>query len=244
MSSVWNATTYDSERRRLVPCFDEFYGSAVEVVARSCPSTPNILDLGAGTGILSFAILQRLQAGTLTLLDSSAQMLERAEARLTRWQPKTIVQPLTAELPRGPFDAVVSALAIHHLSDEDKRALYSRILLVLSPGGLFINAEQVAASSQRLGKLFEKVHLEKARSLGSSEAEIQGAIQRMDYDQCATVADQIAWLHQAGYGDCDCFFRFFRFAVFGGWKPPLRGVFIKEMHEIPVVAGNGQGVLA
>jgi tRNA (cmo5U34)-methyltransferase len=122
-------------------------------------------------------------------------------------------------LPSGPFDAVVSALAIHHLSDEEKRALYARVFNILSSGGIFINAEQVAGKGIRLQGLFEATHLEAARRLGSSEAEIDGAIARMRYDRCATVADQIAWLEQAGYEDAECFFRSFRFAVIGGWRP-------------------------
>jgi tRNA (cmo5U34)-methyltransferase len=219
MSTVWNAATYDSERRRLVPCFDDFYGSVAELVARCCPPSPCILDLGAGTGILSSAIIERIGTGQLTLLDASADMLERATARLAQWQPKMVVQPLTSPLPSGPFDAVVSALAIHHLNDEEKRNLYSRILDVLSPGGMFINAEQVIGASNRLQKLFEAVHLDSARTHGSSEAEIKNAVERMSYDQCSTVADQIAWLNQASYEDAECFYRSFRFAVFGGWKP-------------------------
>lgn len=219
MSTVWNAATYDSERRRLVPCFDEFYGTAAELVARSCPASPSILDLGAGTGILSAAIIDRVAVGQLTLLDASADMLQRASTRLARCHPEIIVQPLTAGLPSGPFDAVVSALAIHHLSDEEKCALYGRIFSVLTPGGIFINAEQVVGSSDKLQALFEAAHLDAARKLGSSDAEIAGAIQRMSYDRCATIADQLAWLGHAGYEDVECFFRSFRFAVFGGWRP-------------------------
>ncbi len=31
--NIWNAQTFDGERRRLVPCFEQFYGTAVELVA-------------------------------------------------------------------------------------------------------------------------------------------------------------------------------------------------------------------
>jgi tRNA (cmo5U34)-methyltransferase len=219
MSTVWDAGTYDSERRRLVPCFDDFYSTAAELVARCCPSSPRILDLGAGTGILSSCIVSGVPVGRLVLLDASADMLQSAITRLARWRPEVVIQPLTAELPCGPFDAVVSALAIHHLSDADKRNLYSRILDVLAPGGIFINAEQVVGSSVRLQSLFEKVHLDRARRLGSSDSEIAGAIDRMSFDRCTTLGDQLAWLDQAGYTDVECFFRSFRFAVFGGWNP-------------------------
>lgn len=219
MGTIWNAESYDSERRRLVPCFDAFYGTVAELVARSCPLSPRILDLGAGTGILSVAIVERVGEARLHLLDASQEMLRRAAGRLARWRPKVIVRSLTEDLPKGPFDAVVSALSIHHLADDQKRDLYARIVGVLSPGGIFVNAEQVAGSSRRLQGLFETTHLDDARRLGSSEAEIEGAIRRMRHDQCATVADQIAWLSEVGFEDVDCFFRSFRFAVFGGWRP-------------------------
>ena len=219
MSTVWNATTYDSERRRLIHCFDEFYGTVGELVARFCPNSPNILDLGAGTGILSAAIVERVPSAKLHLLDASSEMLQQAASRLANWQPPITVQSLNADLPIGPFDAIVSALAIHHLNDAEKRRLYGRILAELSPSGMFINAEQVSGRSKRLQNLIEAVHLDRARALGSSEAEIDGAVQRMGYDQCATVSDQVAWLDEIGFEDAECLFRSFRFAVFAGWKP-------------------------
>lgn len=216
--NVWDASTYDSERRRLVPCFDEFYGTVAELVARFCPTSPRVLDLGAGTGLLSSAIVSRTGTLDLTLLDASAEMLEKAEERLVAVKPKLLKATLAEELPTGPFDGVVSALAIHHLDDKEKQNLYSRIRAILAPDGIFINAEQVSGASGRLQELFEVTHLDSARMQGSSEPEIRRAVQRMGIDQCATVPNQLTWLEQAGFVDVECFFRWFRFAVFGGWK--------------------------
>lgn len=218
MSTVWNAKTYDSERRRLVPCFDEFYGTVAELIRRSCPRSPRILDLGAGTGIVSSVILQRIGTAELVLLDASAEMLQQAQKRLTDHKPNIVQCELTQNLPEGPFDAVVSALAIHHLLDSQKRELYRRILATLAPGGIFLNAEQVAGTSPRLQQLFESTHLDRARQLGSSEAEISRAVERMAIDKCASVAEQLGWLNEAGFQEVECFYRWFRFAVFGGWK--------------------------
>ena len=218
MSTVWNSETYDSERRRLVPCFDEFYGTVSELIFRFCPGSPRVLDLGAGTGILSEAIVRRVPSARLHLLDASSDMLQQAARRLSGHQFQMVVQSLEAELPAGPFDAIVSALAIHHLTDDGKRSLYARILASLAPGGIFANAEQVVGGSARLQELFEAVHLDGARALGSSEAEIAGAIERMSIDQCAAASDQLQWLRAVGFVDVDCFYRSFRFAVFGGWR--------------------------
>ncbi len=219
MSEIWDAQTYDAERRRLVPCFDLFYGTVVELVAHNVPPSPHILDLGAGTGLLSALVAERVKPRLLHLLDGSAQMLARAQSRLATWHPVTTIQLLTAPLPPGPFDAVISALAIHHLHDEEKRDLFSRILAVLAPGGVFVNAEQILGHTPWHQHLYEKTHLESARALGSSPQEIAGAVERMQFDQCTTLAQQLAWMDELHYERAGCFFHWFRFGVYAGWKP-------------------------
>jgi tRNA (cmo5U34)-methyltransferase len=44
----------------------------------------------------------------------------------------------------GSFTGAVSALAIHHLSDDRKHELYREIFDRLAPGGLFLNDDIVA----------------------------------------------------------------------------------------------------
>ena len=41
----------------------------------------------------------------------------------------------------------------------------------------------------------------------------------MRHDQPAPVAEQCRWLAEAGLVDVDCFFKEWRFAVFGGQRP-------------------------
>jgi tRNA (cmo5U34)-methyltransferase len=219
MSSIWNAGTYDAERRRLVPCFDLFYGSAVELVARTVTPEARLLDLGAGTGLLSGLVAERVKPKLLHLLDASTEMLAQAQSRLEYWNPVATLRSLTDPLPGGPFDAVISALAMHHLHDDEKRDLFSRVRAVLAPGGIFVNAEQILGPTVWHQQLYEAIHLEAARALGSSPEEIEGANQRMKHDHCTTVAKQLEWLEELGYERAGCFFQWFRFAVYAAWKP-------------------------
>lgn len=221
MSSVWNAATYDQARRRLVPCFDAFYGTVAELVAREAAAASRplrVLDLGAGTGLLSEQILARTPDLRLTLLDRAPDMLERASARLAAAAPAVLVADLDAPLPGQDYDVVMSALAIHHLEDEAKRALFARVHTALASGGIFINAEQVAGSDEAEQALFESTHLDGARRLGSSEQEVAEAMERMGIDRCATVEAQVNWLTHAGFVRVRTYFRWFRFAVYAGWK--------------------------
>lgn len=49
-----NARQYDGQRKKLIPCFDDFYSIAVSM-AETNTNNPDILDIGAGTGLLSFS---------------------------------------------------------------------------------------------------------------------------------------------------------------------------------------------
>jgi tRNA (cmo5U34)-methyltransferase len=219
MSKIWNSSEYDISRRRLIPCYDLFYGTAADLTARSINvSTPAILDLGAGTGLLTEFIMQKVVSAELYLLDESSDMLAKAQQRLAQYDPKIYVQPMTDPLPNKIFHAVISSLAIHHLTDEDKRDLFKRIHQSLAPGGVFINAEQILGVTEWQQNLYEEMHLNGARLLGSDEDEIRSAQERMSYDRCATLSDQISWLKETGFQNVDSFFHSFRFAVYAGWK--------------------------
>jgi len=81
-----------------------------------------------------------------------------------------------------------------------------------------VNAEQILGETEWQQKLYEELHLNGARALGSDEEEIRVAKERMTYDQCATLSDQVAWLREIGFQHADSFFHSFRFAVYAGWK--------------------------
>jgi tRNA (cmo5U34)-methyltransferase len=211
---IWDPEVYDAPRRRLVPDFDRFYGTAAELVAELGVDQPEVLDLGAGTGLLSAAVLAAVPGARLTLLDGAAPMLAVARQRLG--DVPTIVADLTDPLPAGPFDAVVSALAIHHLDDAGKRDLFARIRAVLRPGGVFVNAEQVCGPTPADQARYEAAHERDARALGSDDAEWDAAVVRMSHDRCAPVEDQVAWLRAAGFDAVDVDFKRFRFAVYHG----------------------------
>jgi tRNA (cmo5U34)-methyltransferase len=206
------AGSYNAARRRLIPPFAAFYGTAVEAVALAGP-VERILDIGAGTGLMSAAIKEAFPDARITLLDGAPAMLAQARELLGDAGVSYLTADLLDPLPTGQWDAIVSALAIHHLSDEHKRDLFARIRASLRPGGVFVNAEQVSGPTARLTALYERWHEQQARSAGSDDAEWQAAVERMSHDRLAGVEDQLAWLRDAGFSDVDCLFKQHRFAV-------------------------------
>lgn len=217
-TELWNPETFDALRRQLIPSFDLLYDSGAAAVAASVPARARVLDLGAGTGLLSSRIAALLPEAQLLLVDRSAGMLSQAEARFAEQaRVSTRIGDLLDPLPSGPYDAVVSGLAIHHLEHDDKRALFKRIREVLAPGGLFVNVEQVLAPDPQLEPLYDRQHEEHVLRAQTPAEEWAAGRERMKHDICAPLPDQLNWLTEAGFARVDCLAKDWRFATYAGW---------------------------
>jgi tRNA (cmo5U34)-methyltransferase len=186
------------------------------------PAGARILDLGCGSGILAEMVLDRFPGSSVELLDFSSNMLEVAERRLDRFSGRTSFLCQTfEEMPPGPYDAVVSTLALHHLeSADEKRAQYARILDSLTPGGCFWQGEYVISSSPEDTAANEQAWGDWLRSQGFSEEEVRQLHERVaTNDRPAPLIDHLTWLREVGFTRVDCTWRYTKFAVFGGWKP-------------------------
>jgi tRNA (cmo5U34)-methyltransferase len=213
------AQNYDSARRRLVPCFDDFYREAIELVPFERDAEFDVLDLGAGTGLFAALLAYSFPGARITLVDVSNEMLARARERLgpggARFQ---FVERDYADGRGlgGPYDAVVSALSIHHLADDDKRALLGRVHEALKPGGVFVNADQVRGETDAMERRSHARWLERVRELGVSDRDLAQARERMKFDRPATVSAQLEWLREAGFREVACSYRNLIFAVYSG----------------------------
>lgn len=218
------APDYDGARRRLVPGFDEFYGAAVGSIPFEGDEPLRVLDLGAGTGLLSEMVAGRFPNSTLTLVDLSVEMLRVARRRFGgeprgRFEFRVMDharKPLPGR-PRG-YDLVVSALSVHHLTHGDKRELFEKVHEALAGDGYFVNADQVLGPTPEAEREYGEDWLRRVRGAGASEGELSAALARMKADKNATLEAQMGWLREAGFGPVECSYEDGRFAVYGGRK--------------------------
>jgi tRNA (cmo5U34)-methyltransferase len=213
------AASYDRDRPKLVPCFDEFYGTVIRLIPFEPSAKFRCLDLGAGTGLLAALVKQAFPNAAVHLTDASEAMLAQAQIRF-RGTPAVsyAVHDHLALAAVEEYDVVVSALSVHHLPHEQKRELYAKIFRALRPGGHFIHADQVLGPTPEQEAVYQAAWLAHARKKGISADALAQAMERISHDVNAPLADQLLWLSDAGFKQIDCWFKSFRFAVFGGTK--------------------------
>src|SRR6266446_5062331 len=170
----------DRARRKLVPCFDDFYRTALELLPFAPDASFEVLDLGAGTGLLSAMIAAAFPKARLTLFDLTPEMLMIARARLKPLGKRVrfVTADFAAAAPSKSYDAVVSALAIHHLPDSGKRHLFGDIFKYLTPGGAFINADQVAGETSAIDNHVRQIWMNRARDLKVGDRDLNAAVER------------------------------------------------------------------
>jgi tRNA (cmo5U34)-methyltransferase len=210
---------YDQNRHLLIPCFEEFYRSVTELVPFKADQSFSVLDLGAGTGLLSKFVSERYPQACFTLMDISREMLEKARVRFAG-QPDRfsfIVQDYSSDL-NGSFDLVISALSVHHLEDRMKATLFRNIYRILGNRGMFINADQVKGETEAIDLVYREVWLRQVLESGISADDFQAARERMKADRQGTLEDQLGFLRSSGFNEVNCWYRNFSFSVYSGRK--------------------------
>jgi tRNA (cmo5U34)-methyltransferase len=175
----FDPVTYLSMIRAEVPDYDTLQGEIERAVRESNASdAPRVLDLGGGTGTTSRAVLDARPGARLVLVDENPDMLDVARETLpTDRVEGLVIADLADPLPSGPFDVVVSALAVHHLDGSQKRTLFAAVRDRLSPRGRFALADVI-------------VPVDPADAVTPLSP---------GYDKPDTAADVLDWLRDAGF---------------------------------------------
>ena len=211
------AERYDQSREKLIPCYSDFYQTIVKIIPFASSTSLSVVDLGAGTGLLSKQILKAFPKSNMTLVDISEKMLNIAKSRLSAYS-NVEYQPIdySDELPSMHYDLIVSSLSIHHLTDKNKKKLFRGIKNALKPNGIFINADQVLGESEGIENLYHSIWLSEVKRNGITETELSEALDRMKEDKMATLSSQIEWLKESGFTSVNCWYQNLRFAVYSG----------------------------
>jgi len=212
---------YDEWVRIALPNYSELFAVSVGLIPFDAEESIEVLDLGAGTGLFSMHVSSKYPRARFVLHDLAPGMLDVARARFQSGKDRFryLVGDYRELEEADRYHLVISSLSIHHLPDEEKRALFKRVYAALKRGGVFINIDQIKGPTPDLQEFYWQTWLDRVRRSGAAEDRIQGAVERRTrYDKDALMADQVEWLREAGFVKADCVFKSFFVGVFHGVK--------------------------
>ena len=225
-------SSYDADMDIMHPNRHRMAEVIVEVLAAGERTLSSVLDLGTGTGFLLRRLLRRFPDVRAVALDGARAMLDLARARLGKDAERVDFRVGDfrdlADLCRGagPFDAVVSSFALHHLPPEEKSRLAQTASAMLGPDGWFLDADVIRAESDYLEELTQRMRVrgiveraagrdQRFLDQASTHAFLQ-AMEEKEGDQPQRLASDLAALTSAGLDPVTVFWRETREVVIGG----------------------------
>jgi len=153
-------------------------------------------------------------------MDDLTAMLAECRNNLAAFEGR--MEFMTGEFGRDDigsgYDGAVAGLAIHHLPDEDKATLFTKVHDALNPGGCFIIRDVLKGETEQLTRQYHAIW---RRFVESNGTDADHHMERhRNFDTPATLSDQLQWLRDAGFSHVDCYMKYINFAVFGGRKTP------------------------
>ena len=208
------AEEYDSNRRKFIPCFDDFYKNTTEFIASNIEEPKQIVDLGAGTGLLTYFWYQQCPDSKYMLVDIADEMLKVARKRFDGIENISYqIENYIYRLPDIVFDMFISALSIHHLENEDKKKLFSKIYDSLPHGGLFINYDQFCAGQPKMNHWFNSFWESQLAGSGLTDKDIELWKERRKLDRECTVWQEENMLKECRFKIVKCVYSCQKFSV-------------------------------
>ena len=222
MAATWAAEAAERERS---------HGPQWRLVAQLLPfgdkDAFTFLDIGAGTGAASQAILDRYPNSTAILADFSPEMMGAGELEMRRFAGRyqyvefdMLAGHWPGDLPAAA-DAIVTSLCVHHLPDVRKQGLSAEIFGHLRPGAWYLNYDAVRTDDAVVASTWERANdrinpqaAHKRHHRTPAElARYQNHVRYM-----IPLDQQLGYLRAAGFQGIDVYWKRLDYVIYGGCR--------------------------
>lgn len=205
---------YDANRKKFIPCFDDYYENTTKFILSNIGTPKRVLDLGAGTGLLTYYWFRECKSAEYVLVDIAEDMLEISKKRFSGLDNISHQDmDYTKRFPKGRIDTIISALSIHHLEDREKAELFARIYETLPSGGIFVNYDQFCAGTSAMNRWFDSYWEKQLYNNGLTDRDIALWKERRKLDKECSVEKEVEMLHQCTFSDVKCVYSYHKFSV-------------------------------
>lgn len=203
--------SWDRQQEFYMPDREERFRVMVDLVEAAAGPAPRVLDLACGTATISLRLFDRLPEATSVGVDRDPALLRIAKGSLEGDTRATFV---AADLDTPdwftacadePFDAVLTATATHWMTAAPLARLYSDLVKLLRPGGIFLNADHMPEPANplldALDDAVQKAHRERAVKAGARDWDRWWAAAAADPRLAADVAASREILNRHDVGE-------------------------------------------
>jgi SAM-dependent methyltransferase len=142
---------WDAQQQTYMPDREERFAAMLDVVEGVAGDAPRILDLAGGTGSITLRALRRFTSATSVIVDVDPVLLAIAAGTFAGDERVRVVglDLATSDWRDAlgddarTFDAVLTATALHWLTDDRIAGVYREAGALLRPGGVLANADHM-----------------------------------------------------------------------------------------------------
>ena len=195
-----------------------------EAAIAATPKISRVLDIGCGAGNNTLKLLEKYGSSfDCDINDLSKSMLDRATQRISRKTNGSITAVhgdfRSASLPEDSYDVIIAAAVLHHLRDEqDWNDAFSKIFLLLRPGGSFWITDMVSHENPRIHQLMWDRYGAYLESFGGEEYRTKVFEYIDKEDSPRSVSFQLDLLRKSGFSSVDILHKNSCFSAFGAIK--------------------------
>lgn len=124
--------------------FREMLEKMIDLLPLAGKSPLRILEMGAGTGILTKRLAALPSVGEVFAIEYDWACYHHLRDNMRRFQGKVITEYKDSRTfdPPGKFDVIVSSFADHHIRPGDKRRYFENVIRNLKTGALYIVGDE------------------------------------------------------------------------------------------------------
>ena len=194
------AKRYDENRRKFIPCFHDYYEATTKMILSNIDSPKRVLDLGAGTGLLTYYWFKECKTADYVLVDIADEMLNVSRKRFAGLENiQHEILDYTKQLP--------------DLDEGQKTDLFERIYEKLPVGGIFVNYDQFCAGTQTMNQWFDSYWEKQLYHSGLTDSDIEQWKERKKLDKECLMEEEIEMLKKCGFSDVKCLYSYHKFSV-------------------------------
>ncbi len=199
----------------------------MELVGRSAallnPNATRILDLGCGGGNYAVKVASTLPNVDCTLIDLSANMLEKASERISKIITGKVValQGDYREIPleENAYDVITAGTTLHHLrEDPEWELVFMKVFKALKKGGTFWINDIVVSETDSITNMMMDGWISIMRKQ-IDEDDVEMYLERYKAeDTPRTLSYQLDLMKKTGFSETLVLHKHFNFAAFGARK--------------------------